>query len=209
MNKCVFCEFAKKEDERIIHETKNFFVVIPLGSIAPGHVMIISKKHYKAFGEMPSSLDAEFINLWKKVYNLCETSFGKMFEVEYGNWGQSINHAHIHFVPYKSNDYELKDVVKDMIHMKVERRVVEWKEVRRIYKKEGCYVLFKENGKMILFHTKNLDVNDELGNTLHIRRFLRNKRGVKGIKWQTMNEEDRKKDEVKMRVTKRKLKFVQ
>src|SRR3989344_7009316 len=198
---CIFCGFANKGYERTIYETKNFFVLIPLGLIAPGHIMIVSKNHYKAFGEMPNSVDNEFLDLWDKVHNLCETHFGKMFEAEFGNWGQSINHAHIHFVPYKSDDYEFKNVIKEMVDEKVKRREVEWKDVKKKYKKEKSYVLFKENRKMILFHTKGYDVNDAPVNTLHVRRFLRTKKGVKGIKWQTMSEEDKKIDAEKARIT--------
>ena len=204
---CIFCEIVKKGCERTIYETKNFFVLIPLGLIAPGHIMIVSKNHYKAFGEMPNSVDNEFLDLWDKVHNLCETHFGKMFEAEYGNWGQSINHAHIHFVPYKSQDYEFKNVIKEMVDEKVERSKVEWSDVRRIYKKERNYVLFKEKGKMILFHTKNNRTGDEPHRTLHLRTFLREKRGVKGIIWYALSEDEKKKDDEKMEITKKKLKF--
>lgn len=204
---CIFCQMMKKGDARLIYGTKNFLVVMPKGMIAPGHLMIISKKHYKAFGEMPHSLDKEYLFLWKKVHDLCKTKFGNMFETEYGNWGQSINHAHIHFVPYKSQDYEFKNVIKEMVDEKVERSKVEWSDVRRIYKKERNYVLFKEKGKMILFHTKNNRTGDEPHRTLHLRTFLREKRGVKGIIWYALSEDEKKKDDEKMEITKKKLKF--
>ncbi len=209
-SECIFCETAKKKNESLLYETKNFYVVLPLGLIAPGHLLLISKEHYKAFGEMPDKLDREFLGLWRKVHNLCKKQFGKMFECEFGNWGQSINHAHIHFVPYKSKDYEFKNVIKEMVDDKIKGDIVEWKDVKKIYKKEGCYVLFKEdwkNEKITLFHTKGFGVNDESVRTLHVRRFLRDKRGVKGIKWQTMSEEDKKRDDEKARVTKEKLRF--
>jgi len=207
VKECVFCEYAKKGNERIIYKTKNFFVILPLGCISPGHVMLVSKNHYNAFGEIPDRLDNEFLDLWNKVHKLCETNFGRIFEFEYGNWGQSVNHAHIHFVPYKSNDYEIKNAVSEIVSDKIMKINVVWKNVKQIYKKENCYVLFNENGQMILINVKGYERSNFPFNSIDVKSFLENKKGLKGIKWQDMGEKDKKDDEKKRKLTKEKLNF--
>ena len=50
MPDCIFCNRGKIKDD-ILLETKNFFVKVGIGIIAPGHVMLITKKHFKCFGK--------------------------------------------------------------------------------------------------------------------------------------------------------------
>ena len=97
MHTCLFCD-SKMREVDTLYETENFFVKIGIAIVTPGHIMIISKNHYSCFGEMPPELDQEFNQLKNKVFNLIQQHFSTPFLVEFGAKGQSVFHAHIHFI---------------------------------------------------------------------------------------------------------------
>lgn len=206
MEDCLFCNIREIEKEKIIHETKNFMVVIPKGMIAQGHLLIVSKAHYKAFGEIPEDIEEEFLNLWNKLEKKIEKEFGEIFVVEYGNKFQSVAHAHLHFIPKKSEKYEFKSVVEEMFSPELICEEADFKKIKKIFIEEDSYCMYKEKNKLSICHTKDLEW-DEVGKSLSIRTFLRVERGVKGIKWQNLDEEDIKKDKENQRITKEKIKF--
>jgi len=62
---CVFCN-REEVKEDILWETENFFVKVGVGILAPGHIMLISKKHLSCFGELPDELNQEFLLLFNE-----------------------------------------------------------------------------------------------------------------------------------------------
>ena len=103
-DKCVFCDYDRiKED--ILWETENFYVKVGVGILAPGHIMIVSKKHLSCFGEIPDELNEEFTHLIEEVFQKVKSNFSEPIMYEHGVYSQSVPHAHIHFVPKKSDFY--------------------------------------------------------------------------------------------------------
>lgn len=98
---CVFCDRTQFE-ERLIAEDENFYVVATLGQITDGgYTLLIPKKHTACAGVMVDREIREAISwigkirlvLWLEYQSPYPTVF------EHGIVGQSIQHAHIHFVP--------------------------------------------------------------------------------------------------------------
>jgi diadenosine tetraphosphate (Ap4A) HIT family hydrolase len=107
--KCIFCNYDSiKED--ILWESDNFFVKVGVGILAPGHVMIISKKHLSCLGELPKQLTEEFIFLKDDVFDKIKSNFSEPIVYEHGVYSQSIKHAHLHFVPSKNSFYKLENI---------------------------------------------------------------------------------------------------
>jgi len=100
-NNCVFCDRIKFE-ARLVGEKKNFWIVATLGQISNGgYLLLIPKRHVSCFGAMEESEISEVEIIQDEI---CEAIFeeyecipGIIFE--HGIIGQTIKHAHLHFIP--------------------------------------------------------------------------------------------------------------
>lgn len=201
---CIFCQ----QSEDIIFETDNFYVKVGIGIIAPGHVMIISRQHLNCFGELPNNLIKEFNELKNKLIKSITETFAEPFLIEYGVGLQSVNHAHIHFIPKKGHGYKINDILKEMVSLeKADLEQVDMKKLKQIYEKEKRYVLIGDKNKLYACHLKHLKDGEKTINLLY-RVFFTNVIGLKGIRsWKTMTKKDKKIDEIKRNKTKKLLRI--
>ena len=61
---CNYCCLA--EDENLLLETENFYVVPTIGGFVEGYLLLISKEHLGSLAEIKKSQIEEFENLKKK-----------------------------------------------------------------------------------------------------------------------------------------------
>ena len=201
---CIFC--GDETNDRNLYETKNFFVKVGKGIITAGHVMIIPKHHYKAIGEIDNNLIDEYLNLKQQTIKKITENFAEPFLIEYGNYGQSVFHAHIHLIPKTGNGYKNVDLYKEMIlpSKTTTIQINNFNELRDYYLKHNEYIYFEDKNKYILPIT-NI-IRNNLG-LVDYRTYF-DKLGLKGIRsWASMTEEDIKNDNLKIEETKKKLKY--
>lgn len=120
MNSCSVCnelvadssnlsdlEYAKLVNNKstIIYSTKNFAVLPSIGALNETHVLIVPKKHYLSFSQLPSSLDDEIKNIKALFNSYTLEKIGKgLFYFEHGTGkgcntsGACISHAHVHAI---------------------------------------------------------------------------------------------------------------
>jgi len=109
MNDCIFCKIAKGEiPADKVYEDKNCLAFLDITPVNPGHVLLISKKHYENLYDLP---DEELKNLApiikklavaiKKGVNADGINIGMNNERPAG---QLVSHAHFHIMPRFSND---------------------------------------------------------------------------------------------------------
>ncbi len=105
MSECIFCKIVRGEMEsEKVGESENFVVIGDAFPKLEEHSLVVSKKHFKHFMEMDSSLGCEMFELVKKVakdqgwdeFNLV-TNQGK-------SAGQIVEHVHFHVLPRKEGD---------------------------------------------------------------------------------------------------------
>jgi len=101
---CIFCKIVRGEIEsEKIAESENFFAIKDINPKTKGHSLVISKKHYKTFLDMPSSLFGEFLEETKKLaLKLMDEEKAEGFNLVMNNYkvaGQLVPHAHIHILP--------------------------------------------------------------------------------------------------------------
>lgn len=106
---CIFCKIAKKEiPKKLEEETNNFVAFLDTNPKTPGHILIISKKHFVTFLDIPSTLAQELHKLIQKITsNFLDKKQGDGFNILMNNLppaGQIIPHAHIHLIPRKEGD---------------------------------------------------------------------------------------------------------
>lgn len=202
---CVFCSGDKS---RNLFETDNFFVKVGKGIITAGHVMIIPKHHYKAIGAIDNHLVNEYLDLKKLVTEKVSKVFYEPFLIEYGVFGQSVFHAHIHIIPKASSEYKEVDLFRDMI-LPTKTTTIEiddFNELREYYDKNKEYVYFEDKKKYILPITDIL-INGKSECIVGYRHYF-NRMGLKSVQnWKTMTEKDIELDNIKVKETKEKLIF--
>lgn len=109
MKDCIFCKIANKEiPAYIIDESENFIAFLDVHPHAPGHTLIIPKKHYQNFKELPEELGNEFFGFVHKIMNLLikalNTQDATLGVNEGPLSGQAILHFHFHILPRFEND---------------------------------------------------------------------------------------------------------
>lgn len=114
--RCLFCDFVsgKKKSHSggypftVINETQNTvsFMAIDIPATEDGHFLVIPKKHFKHFGDLPKNITHELIDhvdIFAKV--LRKTHQGSNILLNDGvSSGQKIMHAHFHVIPRDRRD---------------------------------------------------------------------------------------------------------
>ena len=202
MENCIFCDWeAIKEDT--LYETDHFSVKVGFGIVAPGHVMIISKEHYACFSDLPEELWFEYQKLKQTIIRKITLKFAEPFLIEHGVWGQSVFHAHVHCIPKKSTEYEIKSIRKAMFdphHFEIKQ--ADLAALHDLYRQRGGYLMFEEDDMMFAIDAISLR-NNQIVQNLSYRHFFTDL-GVEGVSsWQNMSEENKIKDEEKREKTKK------
>jgi diadenosine tetraphosphate (Ap4A) HIT family hydrolase len=97
---CPHCDPASFALKKVLQETKNFYIVCDVHPLIEGHILIIPKKHLSCIGELPEKLFQEFVRLYDKVAKFLLDNYGLVSSFEHGKIGQTVFHAHMHFLPY-------------------------------------------------------------------------------------------------------------
>jgi histidine triad (HIT) family protein len=109
MEECVFCKIAKGEIPcQKTFESENFIGILDLHPYTEGHTLIISKKHFENFLELPNEFSEELTNSIKKVAkDLFFNGKAEGFNILQNNGivaQQEIPHLHFHIVPRKKDN---------------------------------------------------------------------------------------------------------
>lgn len=201
MEDCLFCAVDKiKED--ILWESKNFFVKVGVGILAPGHIMIIPKEHILCFGQLPNPLQKEFIMLKKDVSSKVKSNFSEPIIYEHGIYSQSINHAHIHFLPIRGNYHNLENIKENLFKSLKSTQINDIFQIIDVFNKEGSYFYLEENGRKWVFHTKGKPEGE-----FTFRKEFARLTGLPGLTdWRTMPEEEKQRNKMWVNITKNMLK---
>ena len=106
INNCLFCNI---EEDRIVHEYKNFYVIRDAYPVTPLHSLIITKRHVVSYfqcskeehDEIPMILDTQKTEL--KILDDTITGFNIGMNIG-EDAGQTIFHCHIHIIPRRQGD---------------------------------------------------------------------------------------------------------
>lgn len=205
MNSCVFCN-KDKITEDIIYDWDNFFLKVGFGLVTAGHTLLISKEHYSCYGALSDKLYREYSELKEFTKEKISSAFSKPFLVEYGVYGQSVKHAHTHFIPSRDEGYNVKSLLEEMVlkgYIRVEE-INEFNKLKEIYNNERGYVSIEENNRFFVCHISGLPPmdRDNPNPYLSYRAFFL-KKGLKGIKkWEEMSKDETEKDNEKRELTK-------
>lgn len=105
----IFCQIEEKLKDQVIKETKSFYVIHDGYPLAEGHLLIIPKKHTRAFFDLDKAKMKEFENLKKEVSDFLIKFYKDPVCFEHGGIIQTIPHAHFHMLPTD------KSIMKNLI----------------------------------------------------------------------------------------------
>lgn len=111
---CVFCEIVKGNIPSYkIYEDDNVLAFLDISQATFGHTLIVTKKHYENFFDLPTE---EAVNVIKAA-KIVETKLKEKLNISNINLlnnngeiaGQVVMHYHLHLIPrYNQNDITIK-----------------------------------------------------------------------------------------------------
>ena len=146
---CVFCKIASESTHKI-YDTKNFFVIIDGAPLGPGHLLLIPKKHISCYGDLPKNLEDEFFLLKETVSAFIQKNYGRFILFEHGILGQTVYHAHLHFLPTK------KKVLTYLNKTYKSGQIKDFSYLKDLFKKEKGYLFLQEDDKSYNILVKNV-----------------------------------------------------
>jgi histidine triad (HIT) family protein len=114
MEDCIFCKIVKKEiPAHVVYEDDNFMAFLDINPLAPGHCMVIPKKHHRWVWDLPVQADVpgnigEYFAVAQKVAMAQKKAFDT-------DWvlskivGEDVPHAHIWIYPNNKIQGDPKD----------------------------------------------------------------------------------------------------
>ena len=105
---CIFCKIIRKEIPcHIIQETENVIAFLDSFPKGYGHTLILPKKHWQFFHEIPINILEEINlvtnNIAKKLYQHRKKSYN-IISNNGEEAGQSVFHFHVHILPREKDD---------------------------------------------------------------------------------------------------------
>lgn len=118
---CLFCKIASGEiPSNTIYEDQLIKIFLDINPVSNGHCLIIPKRHYDDFRDIPASIINHMYNTIKMLYpKYQDTLKCKGLTICHNTeYGQEIKHFHIHFIPrYPNDDIKMisnKDLLNDL-----------------------------------------------------------------------------------------------
>ena len=127
---CIFCDIiAGKIPSKKVYEDDDVLAILDISQTTKGHTLVIPKKHYDNFLQMPQN---EFEHLMGKVQlisnkivnNLNAGGSNTLINTNEVS-GQTVMHTHVHIIPrydlsdsidikFKENSFDLDNILKQI-----------------------------------------------------------------------------------------------
>ena len=176
-------------ENRLLYSTKSFIVTPCIGPLVPGHIMIVSKKHY----ENLSCMDIDTINEINEINQLLFGKLNKYYSdciiAEHGAYdfqqksGACIIHTHLHIIPKSRKSIETFD--KLLIY-------IELNDLSELIKIKYPYILVTSNKFLKIYNAENVP-------SQMIRRIVLASKGeTKNWDWRTNSNNNYNKQTLKI-----------
>jgi diadenosine tetraphosphate (Ap4A) HIT family hydrolase len=114
MTTCCLCSnraasAVRQSWDNPVFESRNFAAIPSLGSLVEGWLLLVPKKHFISMGALPEELVAEMEGMKAKITAHVGNEYGEACVFEHGpafasrKVGCSVDHAHLHIVPFAFN----------------------------------------------------------------------------------------------------------
>lgn len=183
---CRFCEntrfddnklFNLPTDETILFENENIYVKVDISPLCIGHILIVTNSHYLNFYETSKEIKQDVIrikekikDIYKQVYN-ADVLFFEHGSAQPGYAGSSIDHAHLHCVPYK---FDITDSLNDLLGTPIKCDILSLND----FNNEFSYIYLEKNdNEKLIYKVEQLP-------SQFLRKLLSEKNGDIEYLWQ-------------------------
>ena len=109
MSGCLFCQIARGErSSHKIYEGEAIMAFLDIFPCAPGHTLVIPRKHYPTLTEMPAEEVGRLFQVAAMVATKVQGALGAAgFNLGVNNGkaaGQEVFHVHVHIIPRYPDD---------------------------------------------------------------------------------------------------------
>ena len=109
MEECIFCKIAEgKMPSEKIHEDEKTMTFMDIAPSNKGHCLVITKKHYETFNDVPEDELKNLISVTQKISNAIVSATSchgyNVFMNNNKAGGQIVPHVHFHIVPRFEGD---------------------------------------------------------------------------------------------------------
>jgi diadenosine tetraphosphate (Ap4A) HIT family hydrolase len=139
---CAFCQHSAIAF--ILKETPHFLLAADYAPLVEGHILIIPKRHYTCYGDVPGEFDTELFALKREVQQFFTRFYAPPVFWEHGIFRQTVFHAHLHCFPWGTTGYDLNEALHNHI-------VTSQEDVRRWHAHHGQYFYMEDASIALLF----------------------------------------------------------
>jgi len=109
MSDCVFCRIVAGElPASVVHEDADTIAFMDIGSVNPGHVLVVAKKHAENVFALDEATGAAMGRALVRVARAIEKAFApeglSQYQANGKLAGQTVFHYHVHLVPRRRGD---------------------------------------------------------------------------------------------------------
>jgi diadenosine tetraphosphate (Ap4A) HIT family hydrolase len=144
---CVHCDLNSAALAHPLADSENFRIVCDGYPIVEGHILVIPKEHLSCTGAFSKELFIELEEQYIKVIDFLSREYGLFAVFEHGVVGQTVFHAHMHFMPFKG-------ALSDIVDAETAKPLKELRQIRDLYKNTGKYLFLQINDKLNSVDTK-------------------------------------------------------
>ncbi len=106
---CIFCRIVSGEiPARRVLETDDCIAFLDVGPLAPGHCLLVPKRHFDSLGQMPAQVAGSMLSqlpaLGKAVVAATQADGFNVLLNDGKVAGQVVGHVHVHVIPRKESD---------------------------------------------------------------------------------------------------------
>lgn len=106
---CVFCKIATGAvPAHIVHEDDKALVLLDIQPLAPGHLLVMPRDHYRSLTDMQPDAVAALARLFPRLGQAIVSAAGaEAFNILLNNGvvsGQFVDHVHFHLIPRHNDD---------------------------------------------------------------------------------------------------------
>lgn len=140
---CKFCNVSLLQSYYPLEETEDFAIACDGYALSEGHIRIMPKTHIPCVGAFDENLFNEFLVLDKKVKNFLKSNYGSIATFEHGVLGQTIFHAHVHYLPFVGTPVDVMPEGQNYY-----QKLNDLADLNILYKEQGGYLYFGIDNEM-------------------------------------------------------------
>ena len=139
------CAFCNHHDiTHILMETPHFLLAADHAPLVEGHLLIIPKRHYTCYGDVPGELDTELFAMKSEVQQFFTRFYASPVFWEHGIFRQTVFHAHLHCFPWGVTGYDRDEG----LHTKI---AASQEDIRRWHRQHGQYFYMEDSAVALIF----------------------------------------------------------